>query len=354
MPARLSEEAALNERVCLRCDWTGETDGVACPRCGVALYKVTEPTTPGVVTSVPRPNPQPAGDRMARSPIESIQDEIVPQAEPVAANRRWAMTVGVLAVAAVWIVARSGTSDRDQRPAVSGGAQTGSTVIFGSPEQVGASVLPPEGASPSAPERGKLVAGKEDIYVYADGRMIWGREGLPVWLEQRLTPQGVELVRSGAVRLDGQSLDPGSALPESALEDRLIKAYVPSRYAVCPGYWPWNLGSLEPASILGHLPVPAQALLRGHEQTYDASAGTRGNLPPPFTSVECFEVTTEKARALDGIFRDAGIERIDELDSSTPSQWVVYKVRATAALRQSFISMMPLLPHEEWGFSGSG
>jgi hypothetical protein len=65
-------------------------------------------------------------------------------------------------------------------------------------------------------------------------------------------------------------------------------------------------------------------------------------------------LTTEEARALDGYFRDAGIERIDELDNSTPSQWVVYEVRATAAIRQSFISMMPLLPHGQWGFSGGG
>jgi hypothetical protein len=194
--------------------------------------------------------------------------------------------------------------------------------------------------------------GKEDIYVFADGRVIWGREGLSVWLEQRLTPEGVELVRSGVVRLDGQSLDPGSALPEGALEHRPIKAYVPSRFAVCPGYWPWNTESLEPSSILAHLPVPAQALLRGNERTYDASGGViGGNSPPPFT---CSEVTTEKARALDGIFLDAGIERIYELDNTTPSQWLVYEVRATAAIRQSFISMMPLLPHGEWGFSGGG
>ena len=263
------------------------------------------------------------------------------------------MIVGALAVAAVWIVASNGPFGRLQTPVVPAAAQTGPTVM-GSfyPDQVGASVLPPEGASPSAPERGKLVAGKEDIYVYADGRMIWGRKGLPVWLEQHLTPEGVELVRSGAVRLDGQSLDPGSALPEGALEHRLIKAYVPSRFAVCPGYWPWNMESLEPSSILAHLPVPAQALLRGNERTYDASGGvTGGNPPPPLT---CFEVTTQEARALDGYLRDAGIERVDELDNSTPSQWVVYEVRATPAIRQSFISMMPLLPHGEWGFSGGG
>ena len=85
------------------------------------------------------------------------------------------MIVGALAVAAVWNVVSHGPFDRLQMPVVPGGAQTGPTVIMGSfyPEQVGASVLPPEGASPSAPERGKLVAGKEDIYVYADGRMIW-------------------------------------------------------------------------------------------------------------------------------------------------------------------------------------
>jgi hypothetical protein len=296
----------------------------------------------------------PADDRMDSSPIEAAPDESVPPAEPVAASRGWAVIVGALAVAAVWIVASNGPFGRLQTPVVPAAGQTGPTVIMGSfyPDQVGASVLPPEGASPSAPERGKLVAGKEDIYVYADGRMIWGREGLPVWLEQHLTPEGVELVRSGAVRLDGQSLDPGSPLPESALEHRLIKAYVPSRFAVCPGYWPWNTESLEPSSILAHLPVPAQALLRGNERTYDASGGvTGGNPPPPFT---CFELTTEEARALDGYFRDAGIERIDELDNSTPSQWVVYEVRATAAIRQSFISMMPLLPHGQWGFSGGG
>jgi hypothetical protein len=153
---------------------------------------------------------------MDSSPIEAAPDESVPPAEPVAASRGWAVIVGALAVAAVWIVASNGPFGRLQTPVVPAAGQTGPTVIMGSfyPDQVGASVLPPEGASPSAPERGKLVAGKEDIYVYADGRMIWGREGLPVWLEQHLTPEGVELVRSGAVRLDGQSLDPGSPLPE--------------------------------------------------------------------------------------------------------------------------------------------
>ena len=272
----------MSERVCLRCDWTGERDGAACPRCGASLYRVQEPTTPREVIRAPRPQPEPSGDRMSSSSIEETQDgESVPPAVPVAANRRWWVIVGALAVAAVWNVVSHGPFDSLQMPVVPGGAQTGPTVIMGSfyPEQVGASVLPPEGASPSAPERGKLVAGKEDIYVYTDGRMIWGRVGLPVWLEQRLTSEGVELVRSGAVRLDGQSVDPGSALPEGVLEPRLIEAYVPSSFAVCPGRWPRSTGSREPSSILAHLPVPAQALLRGNERTYDASGGVIGGNP---------------------------------------------------------------------------
>jgi hypothetical protein len=364
----------VSEWICFRCDWTGGRDGAACPRCGAALYRIPEPKTPREVTPPPRPQPRPAGDRMPSSPIEAAQDsESAPPTAPVAASRRRAVIIGALTVTAVWIVATVGPFGRDQTPAVPGGGQTGPAVtgpaetgpsVTGPfyPEQVGY-VLPPEGTSPSAPERGKLVASKEDIhpwyaiYVYADGRMIWGRERLTGRLERRLTPEGVALVRSGAVRLDGAvpSLDPASALPQSALEDRLIKAYVPARFAVCSGYWPGDTGSLELSSILAHLPVPAQALLRGNERMYDASGGvTGGNPSHPSTPVECFEVTAQEARALDRIFRDSGIERIDQLDDSTPLQWVVFELKATAGLRQSFISMMPLLPHGEWGFLGGG
>ena len=159
--------------------------------------------------------------------------------------------------------------------------------------------LPPEGATSSTPERGELVVeflccqgGTEGlpnlILVYADGRLIWERQGdLPEGandfdtglLEQRLTPEGVELIRSevlsarlpeqnpdcftGTRVRDGGRLvtvgacggetltqaqidalsglsdrlyDVASWLPESAWEDRTIRGYVPSRFQVCmPG-----------------------------------------------------------------------------------------------------------------------
>jgi hypothetical protein len=75
--------------------------------------------------------------------------------------------------------------------------------------------LPPDGAPPSSPEDGGelvlavqgrgIAAGRAltHMYVYADGRLIWWREGdLPAGahehsiLEQRLTPEGVEPLRS--------------------------------------------------------------------------------------------------------------------------------------------------------------
>jgi hypothetical protein len=95
--------------------------------------------------------------------------------------------------------------------------------------------LAPKGATPSAPESGELVVHWEGrsashargryaaplvrAWVYADGRMIWSEESWqssrPVseganeftsgYLEQRLTPEGVELLRSAVVGLFDRS-----------------------------------------------------------------------------------------------------------------------------------------------------
>jgi hypothetical protein len=91
--------------------------------------------------------------------------------------------------------------------------------------RVGFVGLPPEGAHPSTPPTGRLVISlngyfpngvNTDLYVYADGTMIWQKWSSPVtvgvpvpvgvpeganefttgYLQQRLTPRGVELLRS--------------------------------------------------------------------------------------------------------------------------------------------------------------
>ena len=115
----------MSERVCLRCDWTGETDGETCPRCGAALYRIPSRRNPARSSASP-PATGADGDRTSSSPIEAARDdESVPPAVPVAASRRWAVIVGAIAVAAVWNVASGGPFGHPQTPAVSGSAETG-------------------------------------------------------------------------------------------------------------------------------------------------------------------------------------------------------------------------------------
>jgi hypothetical protein len=178
---------------------------------------------------------------------------------------------------------------------------------------VGFKGLPPESATPSEPLRGELVLHEEGIHpyftvnVYADGRMIWARdasftgeffptptpEGGPVvsqWIEQRLTPEGVELLRSGARLVGGQFENPGEHdLPVSAWEDPTLRPYVPSRYAAC------LYGGFEPPSqTMDPLPAWAQDLLGGTDRRVVGPG--------------CREVTLEEARAIAEVLLDAGFE----------------------------------------------
>ncbi len=130
-------------------------------------------------------------------------------------NHRIAAGVVGLAVfaASIWLVVGGPlvTTDRpfDRTP---GPAGQSSTVPSSAPKVtgVGLQALPPKGATPSMPERGRLVlritfghtsgdGGRFSLYTYADGRVIWERlgetEGL---IEQRLTPHGVKLVLADA------------------------------------------------------------------------------------------------------------------------------------------------------------
>jgi hypothetical protein len=202
--------------------------------------------------------------------------------------------------------------------------------------------LPPEGATPSVPESGELVvnwlgrsatldgAPLVRAWVYADGRIIWSQTasrsgGIPEgaseltsgYLEQRLTPEGVELLRSevigllrgsgipletvptddepsrsGVVVRDGDRLvrarteqlgdttatteqlaalrkidalltDTESVLPSSAWAVREVRAYVPSHYAVCIRTSPPK----DASQLLSLLPTRAADVLRDKSRT---------------------------------------------------------------------------------------
>ena len=139
-------------------------------------------------------------------------------------RRNQRITAGVVGiavfVAAVWIVTSGLSLDRGEKSVVPGGDVTGPAVETG-PAVTGPAVtgpifdpsadyvgLPPAGAEPSGPQEGTLIAWVHEIhvgwvYVYADGRVISWSEGCCLsppepsgYREQRLTPEGAELLRS--------------------------------------------------------------------------------------------------------------------------------------------------------------
>jgi Tol biopolymer transport system component len=121
--SRLGDAVLDALRVCLRCDWTGETDLGTCPRCEAPLYRLPESTKPLGVTPIPRPQPHSAGDPIPSSPVEVPQeDDSVPPAVPVAVSRRWWVIVGASTVAALWIVATGWPFDRLLAPTAPGSA----------------------------------------------------------------------------------------------------------------------------------------------------------------------------------------------------------------------------------------
>jgi hypothetical protein len=276
--------------------------------------------------------------------------------------------------------------------------------------------LPPVGATPSAPESGQLVIqyrvdtdGIEHAdggrgWVYADGRLITLREksDLPEaanrwssgFLEQRLTPEGVELLRSEIVstglfehhqpagsassphnviqvrigdrlirvqatfpeRLRERLADPGSWLPASAWEDRQIRAYVASRYAI---YYGGLFQTIERPRLLPLLPAAAEDLLRAQEAVprHDFTGGASFRIP---ITRYVSDLTTEEARALARALDDAGLKEktpVAELSYlfEIPGTSVDLPPPNKGRVRNGvFIAFEPYLPHGEWECSPCG
>jgi hypothetical protein len=232
--------------------------------------------------------------------------------------------------------------------------------------RVGFVGLPPEGATPSEPGRGELVLryfGRRyshwyQVWVYADGRLIWQREGNLLeganerstgFLEQRLTRQGVALLLSrgsAEAALFGfpwRPPYPASWLPPRAWEDRTIRPYVPSRYAVC---YMGLRRPIEPARILRWLPEPAAELLRAGVSDVRSDGGwLRG------FGGGCSVLRTEDAREVAAALERAGFGQ-DEFQ-----RWygLVYYSEGRGPVRnEAVIRFEPILPHGKAGCSACG
>lgn len=293
--------------------------------------------------------------------------------------------------------------------------------------------LPPEGATPSAPPGAELVlkwnarslsianeggagGGAEvSTWVYADGRVIWERDGARTpegatelrsgLLEQRLTPEGVELLRSEVVatglfernlaldvpqfdltyggaeirrddqlvhfewgcptahscedatatpeqvsalrRLDALLSDPVSVLPSSAWADRRIRAYVPSHYAVCVDTSP----PTDIAPLLSLLPARAEVLLRDQKWTrseWDIVDAREGGVMVVLGRhvTYCSKLTTQKAREVDKAL--SGLDPNPNFPQDPLSYLVAEPVknRDGVGLLPTTIGFQPYLPHQ--------
>jgi hypothetical protein len=251
-------------------------------------------------------------------------------------------------VAAIWIVTSGGVFNRSETsvvpaedvtgpavteptetgPAETGPAETGPPEApFTGSEDNGYYRIPPAGTVVSTPVEGELIAAKvggpapgDAVRGYADGRVL--SAGGPHIVERRLSPEGVELVRSGMVQPEDFLGPSWYLVPESAWEDRDGKPYVPARYGAC--FWGVEIPPKVEAR-LDLLPASAQALLRGSDRVAE--------------NPRCFEVTPETARSLEEILSEARPSAGDLV----LREWEVGAWRLRDGNRV-FITLRPLFP----------
>ena len=178
------------------------------------------------------------------------------------------------------------------------------------PSQSASAGLPSSAGAPDPNEAASIVAqyGARSVgyvIVYADGRVIlYGGFGGPAShpapiSERRLTPAGLDLVRSGAVQPSDFVLS--VSLPAGAWADAEFKPYAPSGYAVS-----FSTDLPTPA-----LPAAAQTMLRGKERTQDSLVAGVNDFCTPFPfSVEdrlrYFVLSSQEASVLRETLRDGG------------------------------------------------
>jgi hypothetical protein len=110
----------MAERFCLRCDWAGETEGPACPRCGAPLYRMdsSEPTpappqAPPARHDPPAEVPGTSGAPLVGSEGEGDQDEAALPSGITTERGRWRVIALALTLTAVVVFALSRGGELD-------------------------------------------------------------------------------------------------------------------------------------------------------------------------------------------------------------------------------------------------
>jgi Tol biopolymer transport system component len=115
--SRAGDAAFDAQRVCLRCDWTGETNSATCPECKAPLYRLAESKDSSEVIPSPLsrgPTAEPIPDPPAEVPAGA--DDVPPAGLGAVSRRRWAIA-GAFAVAAGLLMVSTGWPFARQPPA---------------------------------------------------------------------------------------------------------------------------------------------------------------------------------------------------------------------------------------------
>lgn len=192
------------------------------------------------------------------------------------------------------------------------------------------------------------------VYVFDDGRVLTSPDGTGI-LEQRLSPLGLDLVRSGALDLRDLVLYGQSAVAATVWSDPAPEYFRPAEYALC--YLDLRPDPDHPADfseIQQRLPESLQAILRrstlqSFTDDFDAD-GMDGEHSAPGPGVDCFVLGPEQARAVwaqthsqDGSSDDDGALRGND--------YTFGAVTATDGAELVVIAI-PILPHGGWVLLG--
>ena len=168
------------ERVCLRCDWAGETDESACPRCGVPLYRMGRSERTPAPPEVPPARHDPPAEIQGTpgAPLEGSEGERdweEARLSSVGTSERGRWRVFALALTLMAVVAfaltRGGETDPGGRDQARADAETPAA-----PAAPSLSTNPPpqcsgDAATPAAPEPAQAVPATATADYYFQGSL---------------------------------------------------------------------------------------------------------------------------------------------------------------------------------------
>ena len=169
----------MAERLCLRCDWAGETEGPACPRCGTPLYSMSRSKpTPAPPEATPARHDPPAqvpgtrGAPLEGSEGEGDQDVAVLPSVGTAERGRWRVIALALTLTAVVVFAltRGGELDSGGRDQARADSETRAGPAIPSQPTDPSPGPPPQcsgdATTPAAPEPAQAVPGATADYYF--------------------------------------------------------------------------------------------------------------------------------------------------------------------------------------------